>query len=116
MLGLGQFGGYVSAQHDLRLLFPALCGHMESRFHALMALAAAVITVCVLITAICIREPSRPPAAEQEEQQAGWRVMAASSKVRRLGCAVALGWLALFPFLIFVSSWMALDVFGGGER
>ena len=69
MLGLGQFGGYVSAQHDLRLLFPGLCGHMESRFHALMALAAAVITVCVLITAICIREPLRPAAAEQEEQQ-----------------------------------------------
>jgi len=117
MIGIGQFSGFLAGSEDLTRLFPWLFWWCPTRYHAVITLAGIVLTVGVLCTVFSVKErpwknspqvPAGDAPPQPEEKRMGtclWWLCA----------AVAASWLGMFIFMIFASSWMAVDVFQGNK-
>jgi solute carrier family 45 protein 1/2/4 len=113
MLGTGSLLAYFIGSFPLLKIVP----FMQSQYQALFTLSMIVLTVCLVITLTSIKEvpPPNIPGIENPFKMI-LKKMGQSNMppaVTRVCVVQFFSWIAWFTFLLFITTWVGEDVFGG---
>ncbi|KYQ91309.1 suc1-sucrose proton symporter [Tieghemostelium lacteum] len=112
MLGFGNLLGYLMGSLRLSLIFPFL----KTDIRALFTLSILVLIFCIFFTLICIQEKkfSRINANTENPFSVLFKgILRMPPYLKRLCCVQFFSWIGWFSFILFATTWVGVNVYGG---
>jgi len=118
MLGLGNLAGYLTGSQDLISVFP----FFKTNVRALFSIGMITLLICITITLIFTNEkPLKKEDIEMQEHrnpfvEIFWGIINMPKGMRRICLVQFFTWLAWFTYLLYMTSWVGISIFGGNPN
>eukprot|EP00026_Physarum_polycephalum_P006135 Phypoly_transcript_06176.p1 GENE.Phypoly_transcript_06176~~Phypoly_transcript_06176.p1 ORF type:complete len:534 (+),score=38.24 Phypoly_transcript_06176:118-1719(+) len=113
MLGTGNLLGYFIGSLNLLKVVP----FMGTQYQALFTTSMIVLAVCVAVTLISTRERCEPPTTKRKIENPFKTIFKGITHmppaVSRVCAVQFFSWISWFTFILFITTWVGEDVFGG---